>query len=108
MKHKVLLLQKLKAMNHTSNVWNVIGWLFGITVSAIGILNLFWGNDQGFGVFLLLLAFAYFPPVNALLRKMTGFSIPGVIKIILGIFIIWAVLGVGELFDKAGLLMKDL
>lgn len=95
-------------MNHTSNVWNVFSWLFGITVFAIGILNLFWGNDPWFGVFLLLLAFVYFPPVNALLRKMTSFSIPGIVKIILGIFIIWAALGVGELFNKADLMMKDL
>ena len=95
-------------MNNTSNVLNVISWLFGITVIAIGTLNLFWGNDPGFGVFLLLLAFVYFPPVNALLRKMAGFSIPGVLKIVLGIFIIWAALGVGELFDKADLMMKDL
>lgn len=39
-----------------------------------------------------------------------GFSIPriGLVKILLGIFIIWAALGVGELFDKIELMMNDL
>jgi len=41
---------------------------------------------------------------------MTGFSIPriGIVKILLGILILWASLGVGELFDKIDLMMMDL
>jgi hypothetical protein len=41
---------------------------------------------------------------------MTGFTIPGmvIIKILLGVFILWAALGVGELFDKIDLMMMDL
>lgn len=81
---------------------------FGIAVFAMGILNVFWGNDPGFGIFLLLLSFVYFPPANTVLKKKTGFSIPGIIKIALGIFILWAALGVGELLDKIGMMMKDL
>jgi hypothetical protein len=40
---------------------------------------------------------------------MIGFSIPrmGMIKILLGPFILWAALGVGELFDKIDLMMMD-
>jgi hypothetical protein len=97
-------------VNNKSNVLNIISWLFGITVFAVGVVNTFWGNDPGFGVFILLLSFVYFLPVNAILKKMTGFSIPGmgIIKIVLGIFIIWASLGVGELFDKIDLMMTDL
>lgn len=95
-------------MNNKSNVWNIFSWIFGIAVFAIGVVNMFWGNDPVFGVFLLLLAFVYFPPANAILRKITGFSIPGMVKIVLGIFIIWAALGVGELFDKIDLMMMDL
>jgi hypothetical protein len=34
--------------------------------------------------------------------------IPQVAKIVLGIFIVWATLGVGELFDKMNLMMMDL
>lgn len=95
-------------MNNKSNLWNTTSWIFGITVSATAVLNMFWGNDPGFGVFLLLLSFVYFPPVNTVFKKRTGFSIPTLLKIILSIFIIWAVLGVGELFAKIELMMMDL
>ena len=66
---------------------------------------MFWGNDFGFGVFLLLLSFLYFPPVNLLLKKRFGFSVHYLVKIFLGIFILWAALGVGELFDKIDLML---
>ena len=96
-------------MNNNSIVLNIISWIFGIVFFAIGVVNTFWGNDPGFGVFILLLSFIYFLPVNDILKKMTGFSIPGmgIIKILLGIFILWAALGVGELFDKIELMMTD-
>ena len=96
--------------NRKSIVLDIISWLFGIVAFAIGIINTFWGNDPGFGIFLLLLSLVYFLPVNNLLRKMTGFMIPGmgIIKILLAILILWASLGVGELFDKIDLMMSDL
>jgi hypothetical protein len=68
----------------------------------------FWGNDPGFGAFLLLLSSVYLPPVNVMIKKRTGFSIPLAVKILLGIFILWAALGVGELFHKIDLMMMDL
>ncbi len=97
-------------MNNKSIVLNIISWIFGVVFFAIGVVNTFWGNDPGFGVFIILLSFVYFLPVNDILKKMTGFSIPrmGIVKILLGIFILWASLGVGELFDKIDLLMMDL
>jgi len=97
-------------MNNKSPVLNIISWIFGIAFFAIGVVNTFWGNDPGFGVFILLLSFVYFLPVNAILKKTTGFSIPriGILKILLGIFIIWVMLGVGELFDKIELMKMDL
>jgi hypothetical protein len=97
-----------KVMDNKSLAWNAISLLFGIVVFAIGTLNVFWGNDPGFGAFLILLSFVYFPTVNALIKKKVGLSIPGLIKIFLGIFILWAALGVGELFDKVDLMMSDL
>jgi hypothetical protein len=41
---------------------------------------------------------------------MTGLMIPGIriVKTLLGIFIIWAAMGVGELFDKKEMMMNDL
>ena len=89
----------------------IISWIFGIAVFAAGVVNTFWGNDPGFGVFTLLLSFVYFPPtsaiLNALAERWIGFSIPKIGKIVLGIFIVWATLGVGELFDKIELMMMD-
>ena len=95
-------------MNNNSLVLNIISSLFGIVFFAIGIINMFWGNDPFFGVFIVLLSFVYFPPVNVLLKKITGFSIHPIVKILLGIFILWAALGVGELFDKIELMKQDL
>jgi hypothetical protein len=94
-------------MNKNWIVWDVIGWLFGLVVFAIGIINIFWGNDFGFGMFLLLLSFLYFPPVNVLLKKRFGFSVHYLVKIFLGIFILWAALGVGELLDKIDIMLMD-
>ncbi len=98
-----------KAGNSGSSVLNSISWLFGLVVCAIGVVNTFWGNDPGFGVFLLLLSLVYFLPVNAILQKRLNFSIPRlrIFKIFLGLFIIWAALGVGELFDKIDLFLQN-
>ena len=93
-------------MNNKSNVLNTISWIFGIAVLVVGAINSLWGNDPAFGVFLILLSFVYFPPVAAIVRKKIGFGISGAVKIILGIFIIWASLGVGELFDKIDIMMR--
>ena len=89
----------------------VIGWIFGIAVFAAGVVNTFWGNDPEFGVFILLLSFVYFPPtsniLSAISKQAVGFPVPKIGKIVLGIFIVWATLGVGELFDKIDVMMQD-
>jgi hypothetical protein len=99
---------KNEVMMNKSTLLNLMSWMFGAIVFLIGVLNMFWGNDFGFGVFLLLLSFVYFPPVNDTLREWTGFSIHWAIKILLGIFILLAALGVGELFNKIDLMLMDL
>ena len=86
----------------------VFSWIFGFMVMGIGLVNTFWGNDPGLGVFLVALSFLYFPPANAFTREKFGFAIPILVKIILDVLIIWVSLGVGELFDKIGLMMEDL
>jgi hypothetical protein len=100
--------QSESTMNSKSVLETTISWLFGMAVSITGLVNTFWGNDTGFGLFLILLSFVYYPPANRLLYKWTGILIPPIAKIILGIFIIWASLGVGELFDKIDLMLQDL
>ncbi len=94
-------------MNRKSNFWNTISWLFGLLFLAIGLVNTLWGNDMGFGIFIIVLSLIFFPPVESLIKKMFGFSIHFVIKILIGLFILWAALGVGELFDKISLMLKD-
>jgi len=71
-------------------------------------VNTFWGNDPFFGIFILLVSLIYFPPAYDLFKKVTRFLIPVVVKILLGLFVVWAALGVGELFDKIDLMMMDL
>ena len=93
---------------NTSNMLNILSWIFGIAVFAAGIINTFWGNDPFFGIFLILLSFIYFPPVNFFVHIFFGFSVPVLLKILLAIFIIMAVLGVGELFDKIEIMKRDL
>jgi hypothetical protein len=93
-------------MNNKSIVSDILSWFFGGIVVAIGLINTFWGNDPGFGIFLLLLSIAYFPIGNTLFNKITRRTIPWWLKILLGLFILWAALGVGELSDKIGLMLK--
>lgn len=94
-------------MDYKTTVGNIISWIFGIVFFAIGLINTFWGNDPVFGIFIILLSFIYFPPVTNLIRKMIGFQVPLLVKIIAGAFIIWAAVGVGELFDKIDLMLND-
>lgn len=98
------------AMKDGSIASNIISWLFGTVAFAIGVVITFWGNDSYFRIFILLLSFVYFLPVKTILNKVTGFTIPkmSMMKILQGILIIWAEMGVGELFDKVELLKRDL
>ena len=99
----------MNAANATSNsvVFNAIGWLFGAVVFAAGVVNVFWGNDPEFGVFIVLLSFAFFPATNVVLDDFTGFKIPGLAKVALAVLIVWMTLGVGELPDKIDLMLED-
>lgn len=94
-------------MNYRSIFIHLLGWLCGILFSVIGLVNIFWGNDALFGVFLLALSLVYYPPLYTLFRKLTGYQLHAAIKIALAIFIIWASVGVGELFDKLDLMLQS-
>ncbi|WP_018479322.1 hypothetical protein [Pontibacter roseus] len=92
------------------NPLTIISWIFGLLFFAAGFVNTFWGGDTGFGIFIILLSLVYFLPVNDILKKMVGFTIPRmrIVKIVLGIFIIWATMGVGDLPDKVEMMLMDL
>ncbi len=85
-----------------------ISYAFGLVAFSIGILNIFWGNDQGYGISIALLSFIYFPPLSRWLNKMTGIEFPGWLKLLLAIFVVWSALGVAEFFDKVDLMRDDL
>ena len=91
-----------KSTNSNLAVIGIINWIFGIAFFAIGVLNVFLVHPVP-GVFYLLLSFVYFPPANAILKERFGFSIPLVVKLILGLVIVWFTLGVSDLAEMFGL-----
>lgn len=95
-------------MNQQTVFFNSISWISGILFSAIGLVNIFWGNDPEFGIFIFALSLVYYPPFNVVFKKLTGYYIPLALKIVLGLFILWSSLGVGELFDKIELMIQSI
>jgi len=77
-----------------------INILFGLLITFIGFVNTFWGNDPYFGLFIILASLMfYLPVINLIIDKIPKRTLM-ILKIIIGLFIIWSSLGVGELFDK--------
>ena len=95
-------------VNNRSMFSDIISWFFGILFFSIGLLNTFWGNDIGYGIFIIVLSFFFLPPVNGWINKRFGFTIPLFAKTLLAVFILWSALGVAELFDKINLMVQDL
>ncbi|SDQ16018.1 hypothetical protein [Flagellimonas zhangzhouensis] len=85
----------------------IAGWIFALLILAIGLINTFWGNDPGYGIFDILASSVFFKPATDFLAKKTGVVIPIWIKVILALLILWTALGVAELFDKIDLMVKD-
>lgn len=101
-------------MTILSDIGKIISWLFGTASFAAGIINTLWGNDPFFGIFLIFLSVFYFLRVETLInltKKITSISIGRgmavMAKVLVGIFIIMATLGVGELFDKVDMMLAD-
>lgn len=90
-----------------SRAYDILSIAFGILVLAIGVVNTFWGNDPFYGVFIILLSLLFLPPVTGLVQDMTGLRVRGYMKVLLGLFILWSALGVGELFDKIRLMLDS-
>ena len=97
------------AVNDGSTALTIISWIFGLVFMAMGLVNTFWGNDTAFGIFIVLLSLVYLLPAKDIFLRITGLAIPKfwIIKILLGLFIFWAAMGVGELFDKIEMMTKS-
>jgi len=80
----------------------VCGWVFGMLVFAIGVLNVILVHPVP-GLTYFFLSLVYLPPANGWLQERCGFKIPLLLKIILGVAIFMFTLGVsdlGEIIDK--------
>ena len=78
--------------------------LFGILFAAIGVINTFWGNDTFYGLFVILLSLAFFPVFEKLSKGRIPEKYQLPFRVLIGLFILWSSLGVGELFDKIRLM----
>ena len=67
-------------MNTQTIVLNIISWLFGMAVLAVGLINKFFGSDPGFEVFLAFFSLIYLPPINDVMKETLGFAIPATVK----------------------------
>jgi hypothetical protein len=76
----------------------IAGWLFGLILVIIGVMNLVLVHPVP-GIAYLIFSLIYFLPVNGWLMAKFGFRIPAAVKIILGIFILWFTLGVSDLAE---------
>jgi hypothetical protein len=85
----------------------VLGVTAGLTFSVIGFVNIFWGNDPFFGVLIFSASLIYYLPLINAVQKALGAKVTVTAKYILGFFMLWASLGVGELFDKVELMLSN-
>jgi hypothetical protein len=83
----------------------LLNWLFAVLFSAIGLVNCFVGNDPEFGVFIMLLSLLFYPPFRLVFQQKIGWTIPSFVLILLGLFVFWSSLGVGELLEKIYMLV---
>ncbi len=83
----------------------LLNWLFAVFFSAIGLVNCFIGNDSEFGIFILLLSLLFYPPLRLVFQQKTGWTIPSFVLIVLGLFVLWSSLGVGELLEKIKMIL---
>jgi hypothetical protein len=76
----------------------IAGWMMGIIIAIIAVLNLVYVHPVP-GIVVLLVASVLFPPVGMMFRKYLDRDIPFALKIFLFVMIIWFTLGVSDLGD---------
>jgi hypothetical protein len=85
----------------------ILSGIVGVVFLLIGIVNIGWGNDLWFGVFIALASLLYFSPIEVLIKRRVGRGVPAWVKVALGMFIVWAALGVGELAAKIDMMLSS-
>ena len=79
---------------------------FGVLFSAIGFVNTFWGNDQYYGLAVLTASFLFYLPLIDVVRARVRAQQGTALLVLLGAFILWSSIGVGELLDKTAMMVE--
>ena len=79
---------------------------FGILFSAIGFVNTFWGNDPYYGLAVLTASFLFYLPLIDVVRARVSAQQGTALLVLLGAFILWSSIGVGELLDKTAMMVE--
>ena len=74
------------------------GWLYGLLLLAIGVLNLLLVHPVPAAAYALV-SLVYFPPVSGALGRRSGIRLPATLKVVLGVVVIWFTLGISDLGD---------
>lgn len=85
----------------------IVRWFFGFLFVLVGGINIGWGNDPVFGLFIAVLALVYFPPITTRIEQKSGFRIRGWMLVLLGLLIFWMAMGVGELPEKISMMRRS-
>ena len=79
---------------------------FGFLFSAIGFVNTFWGNDPYYGLAVLTASFLFYLPLIDVIRAGVSAQQGTALLVLLGAFILWSSVGVGELCDKTAMMVE--
>ena len=79
---------------------------FGFLFSAIGFVNTFWGNDPYYGLAVLTASFLFYLPLIDVIRARVSAQQGTALLVLLGAFILWSSVGVGELCDKTAMMVE--
>jgi hypothetical protein len=85
-----------------SDFFKLISLIFVALFLVVGVLYLFLVHPVP-GVIYILLALIYTPWATTWFKKRFGLTIPMVVKIILGLGVLWGTLAVGDLAEILGL-----
>lgn len=85
----------------------VLNLFVGLLFSFIGFVNSFWGNDPFYGLAIIILSLIFYLPFVNLILEKVPIRIQTIFKFLIGFFIIWSSLGVGELFKKIELMKSS-
>ena len=79
---------------------------FGALFSAIGVVNTFWGNDPYYGLAVLTASFLFYLPLIDVVRARVSAQQGTALLVLMGAFIFWSSIGVGELLDKTAMMVE--